>query len=151
MSRLDELQPKSPFELMGGHDAIHRIVEKFYERMDTLPEAAGIRSMHAEDLTHTKDILKKYLAEWTGGPNQYSQERGHPRLRMRHSPFKIGIAERDAWLRCMAGALEEVVTQEGLRLSMLQKLAQLADMMRNDAGAPVGGLSVQGIRKPPQA
>lgn len=92
--------------------------------------------MHAQDLTATKDVLKRYLGEWMGGPKLYSAERGHPRLRMRHIRFRIGEAERDAWLLCMSGALEEVVEDESLRDELYTALAKLADWMRNEPGNP---------------
>lgn len=70
-----------------------------------------------------------------GGPPLYSQERGHPRLRMRHLGFKIGEAERDAWLACMRGALEEVIADAPLR-ELLEAFFKLADWMRNQPGNP---------------
>lgn len=121
----------SNFSRVGGQAAVDRIVDLFYERMDTLPEAQGIRAMHPADLTETKVVLKKYLAEWLGGPKTYSEERGHPRLRQRHMPFRIGIAERDAWMVCMLGALEEVIADSMLREALAQQLFKVADFMRN--------------------
>jgi hemoglobin len=123
------------YEHLGGQPVVDHLVEAFYRRMDTLPEAATIRAMHAADLTHVKIVLKKYLGEWLGGPNHYTSERGHPRLRARHMPFRIGEAERDAWLLCMHGALEETVTASELREPIYEKLAALADWMRNQPGA----------------
>lgn len=119
------------FEAIGGMEAVDRLVEAFYRHMDELPEARGIRAMHQADLTGTKDVLKRYFCEWLGGPNRYSSERGHPRLRMRHGHFPIGIAERDAWMLCMDGALEEVIPHAGIRAQLRQALANLADWMRN--------------------
>jgi hemoglobin len=116
---------------MGGQVAVDRLVDAFYHRMDTLPEAATIRALHTEDLSDIKVVLKKYLGEWLGGPPTYSQERGHPRLRMRHLPFPIGAAERDAWMLCMRGALEEVVESEQLRAWLLDRFLKTADWMRN--------------------
>jgi hemoglobin len=126
----------SPFVRIGGAKSIDRLVEVFYARMDRLPEARALRAMHAPDLTATKDVLKRYLGEWMGGPKLYSAERGHPRLRMRHVRFKIGEAERDAWLSCMGGALEEVVADQSLRDELYAAFARLADWMRNDPGNP---------------
>ncbi|MGY4412982.1 truncated hemoglobin YjbI [Bradyrhizobium sp. LB7.1] len=79
----------SMFERIGGSATIERLVDRFYDRMDTLPEAQVIRAMHAADLGAIRDVLKRYLAEWTGGPKLYSIEKGHPRLapaphRLRH-------------------------------------------------------------------
>jgi hemoglobin len=123
------------YELIGGQPVVDSLVDAFYHRMDTLPAAATIRAMHAPDLGQVKIVLKKYLGEWLGGPNLYSSERGHPRLRMRHLPFRIGEAERDAWLLCMRGALEETVAAPELREPLYEKLAALADWMRNQPAA----------------
>lgn len=124
------------FERLGGAVVIDRLVEDFYARMDRLPEAEGIRVMHAEDLTSVKQVLKRYLTEWTGGPKLYSVEKGHPRLRQRHMGFPIGNAERDAWLLCMRGALDETVTDVAAKEEIYGALAKLADWMRNQAGNP---------------
>ena len=121
----------SMFERIGGSATIDRLVERFYERMDTLPEAQIIRAMHAADLGLIKDVLKRYLTEWTGGPKLYSVEKGHPRLRQRHIGFVIGDAERDAWLQCMRGALEETVADAATRQDLDRALSGLADWMRN--------------------
>ena len=121
----------TPFELIGGQPTVDRIVDSFYDRMSELPEAAPIRAMHARNLAPMRMILKKYLAQWLGGPPTYSEERGHPRLRARHLPFAIGIAERDQWMLCMRGALEQEVTDEAVRAFIVERLAALADHMRN--------------------
>jgi hemoglobin len=126
----------SMFERVGGAPTIDRLVESFYARMDRLPEAEVIRAMHAPDLGPTKDVLKRYLSEWMGGPKHYSAERGHPRLRQRHMGFAIGDAERDAWLLCMRGALEEAIEDAGARQEIYGLMAKLADWMRNQAGNP---------------
>jgi hemoglobin len=124
------------FSRIGGAAAVDRLVEAFYARMDSLPEARAIRALHANDLSPTKDVLKRYLGEWMGGPPLYSRERGHPRLRMRHFGVKIGEAERDAWLVCMQGALEEVVADTGLRDELFRAFFKLADWVRNQPGNP---------------
>ena len=126
----------TPFERIGGQPTVDRIIDTFYDNMDTLPQAAIIRALHPEDLNPTRAILKKYLAEWLGGPPAYTQERGHPRLRARHLPFSIGDEERDAWMFCMRRTMEDVVTDEIAREWILQKLSGLADWMRN---RPAGG------------
>ncbi len=129
-------QKDTHFILIGGAPAVDRLVEAFYRRMDTLPEARNIRAMHLTDLTPTKAILKDYLSEWLGGPLLYSQKRGQPRLRMRHTRFAIGPAERDAWMACMRGALQEAIAGEGLRGEIEHRLYQLADWVRNDEDNP---------------
>jgi hemoglobin len=131
-----ETQQISTFDRMGGAVAIDRLVESFYHRMDVLPEARRIRAMHDSDLGPIKQVLKRYLSEWTGGPKLYSPEKGHPRLRQRHLGFPIGNAERDAWLLCMRGALDETVVGSGIRQELDAALTKLADWMRNQEGNP---------------
>ncbi|WP_439358993.1 group II truncated hemoglobin [Bradyrhizobium sp. DASA03007] len=121
----------SMFERIGGSATIELLVDRFYQRMDTLPEAKVIRAMHAADLGLIRDVLKRYLTEWTGGPRLYSVEKGHPRLRQRHIGFSIGDAERDAWMACMRGALEETVVDRAARQDLDKALSGLADWMRN--------------------
>lgn len=134
---MSETQPETtPFEAIGGAATIDRLVEAFYARMDSLPEAATIRSLHAPDLGPVKEVLKRYLGEWLGGPPLYSAERGHPRLRQRHLGFPIGEAERDAWLLCMRGALDETVADARVREAIYERMAGLADWMRNQADNP---------------
>lgn len=132
----DETGRTSAFEYFGGQPVIDRLVESFYHRMDTLPEARGIRAMHTEDLAPITLVLKKYLAEWLGGPKHYSTERGHPMLRARHLPFSIGTAERDAWLLCMNGAIDEVLPPSVAREEIRAAITRLADWMRNRPGEP---------------
>ena len=122
---------ETPFERIGGQPAVDRLIDAFYDRMETLPEAAIIRRLHPQDLSATRGVLKKFLAQWLGGPQTYSEERGHPRLRARHLPFQIGNEERDAWLFCMRGALEETVADAEIRAWILQQLSKVADWMRN--------------------
>jgi hemoglobin len=118
----------TPFSRVGGAAVIERLVEAFYARMDTLPRAKPIRDLHMADLTPVKEVLKRYLGEWLGGPPLYSRERGHPRLRMRHFGFKIGETERDLWMMCMRGALEEVVSDVALREELDAKFYKLVEL-----------------------
>jgi hemoglobin len=122
------------FSRIGGSETIGRLVEDFYRRMDALDDAKGIRAMHPADLTSTKQVLKRYLIEWTGGPKLYTPEKGHPRLRQRHMGARIGDSERDAWLMCMRGALAATVTDESARADLDAALSKLADWMRNQPG-----------------
>ncbi|MBH5399249.1 group II truncated hemoglobin [Bradyrhizobium sp. CNPSo 4010] len=121
----------SMFERIGGRATIDALVDRFYDRMDSLPEAKIVRAMHAADLGLIRDVLKRYLTEWTGGPRLYTPEKGHPRLRQRHFGFAIGDAERDAWMLCMRGALEETVADAAARQDLDKALSGLADWMRN--------------------
>ena len=127
---------ETPYDRIGGAVIVDRLVEAFYRRMDALPEAKVIRAMHAADLSQVKHTLKRYLSEWLGGPKLYSPEKGHPRLRQRHMGFRIGAAERDAWLLCMRGALEETIIDAQARQDVDAAMTKLADWMRNQAGNP---------------
>ncbi len=98
-----EVMRVTPFEQIGGQPTIDRIIDSFYDRMETLPEARVIRALHPKDLAGTRAILKKYLAEWLGGPPGLFTGARSPRLRARHLPFSIGDEERDAWMFCMRG------------------------------------------------
>lgn len=123
------------FGKIGGKEPIARLVERFYFYMDTLPEAATIRAMHEPDLAHTKVVLNKFLVEWLGGPKVYSAERGHPRLRQKHITFRIGEAERDAWMLCMRRAMDDVVSDPELKTQMEQAFFKTADFIVNDRGS----------------
>ncbi len=129
-----EVTTTSMFERIGGAVIVDRLVESFHRRMDQLPDANTIRAMHPDDLGPIKSVLKRYLSEWTGGPKLYTPEKGHPRLRQRHMGFAIGDAERDAWLICMRGALDETVADAAARQDLDGALTRLADWMRNQAG-----------------
>ena len=123
--------PSTPYGQLGGEDGIRQLVRRFYELMDTLPEAWDVRQMHPEDLSGSEEKLFKYLSGWLGGPPLYEQEFGHPRLRARHLPFSIGVLERDQWVACMAQAMRETAVPEALRQRLAQSFFQTADWMRN--------------------
>ena len=121
----------TPYDLMGGEAAIRSLVDRFYFYMDILPEAQGIRAMHAASLASAKEKLFKFLSGWLGGPNLFIEEFGHPMLRMRHFPFAIGEDERDQWMLCMNKALAEVAMDDRLRTDLRAALQQLATHMIN--------------------
>jgi hemoglobin len=121
----------TPYELMGGETAVLSLVDRFYFYMDTLPEAEGIRKMHAKSLSNAKDKLFKFLTGWLGGPDLFIQEFGHPMLRRRHFPFAIDNPERDQWMICMNKAMEELPMDSSLRERLLEALEQLATHMIN--------------------
>lgn len=126
-------QTVTPFEMIGGEAAIRRLVKRFYELMDTLPEAYGIRKLHQPDLSGAEDKLYMYLCGWLGGPQLYVEKYGHPRLRARHLPFPIGSDEAEQWMLCMRQAMAENIADEGLRAGLDKALADLAVHMRNRA------------------
>jgi hemoglobin len=131
------LQTRSPhFEMLGGEAVAVKLVDAFYRHMDTRSDAAGIRAMHGRDLTSIKAILVLYLCEWLGGPQAYSAKQGHPRLRMRHGGFAIGVAERDAWLACMEAALTDIGAAPELQQTLMASFFKTADWMRNTGPHP---------------
>jgi len=123
----------SHFESLGGEVGIRQLVDRFYDLMDSAPEAASVRALHATSLKQSREKLFLYLMGWTGGPPVYVEKYGHPRLRQRHMPFAIGARERDEWLWCMKRALAEHEVADDVRDVLWQRLMQLADFMRNQA------------------
>jgi hemoglobin len=118
------------FEQIGGEATFHRIVARFYEEVakDEL-----LRPLYPEDLGPAEEHLRLFLMQYWGGPHTYSDQRGHPRLRMRHAPFKIGFAERDAWLRCMRVAVDEENLEPALRDQLWNYLQMAAHSLVNAA------------------
>jgi hemoglobin len=125
--------PSTPYEQLGGDAGVRKLVDRFYDLIDTAPEAATIRALHARSLKAAREKLYLYLTTWTGGPPVYTERYGHPRLRMRHFPFRIGVRERDEWLWCMDRALTEHEMPAEMREYLRERLHQLADHMRNQA------------------
>jgi hemoglobin len=123
--------PATPYQRLGGERAVRELVHRFYELMDQLPEAYGIRKLHQADLGSAEEKLYLYLTGWLGGPQIYVAKYGHPRLRSRHLPFAIGNAERDQWMLCMRQAMAEQIDDAPLRQALDKALTDLADFMRN--------------------
>lgn len=103
------------YELVGGAETFRRLVEIFYARIEHDPL---LRPMFPADLEPGKKHQYLFLMQYFGGPTTYSEQRGHPRLRMRHAPFPIGNRERDAWVQHMHAAIDEVGIQEPARTAM---------------------------------
>jgi len=122
---------RSHYERIGGEEKVRALVQRFYQLMDELPEAHGVRKMHAADLKNSEDKLFMFLSGWMGGPQLFMEKFGHPKLRQRHMPFSIGRAERDQWLLCMGQAIDEVVEEEQLRTELKVAFIKVADFMRN--------------------
>ncbi len=121
----------TPFMRLGGESGVRALVDRFYDLMDLEPAYAGIRALHPGTLDGSRDKLHWFLCGWLGGPDLYVQRYGHPRLRARHLPYAIGIAERDQWMACMIQAMQE----QDLDTTLAQRLAEsffgTADWMRN--------------------
>jgi len=126
---------ETPFEWIGGEAKVRALVDRFYDLMDLEPAYSQLRASHGNSLADARDKLFWFLCGWLGGPQHYQERFGHPRLRMRHMPFSIGIAERDQWLACMDQAMTETGVDAVLHERLNQSFFQTADWMRNRAGA----------------
>jgi hemoglobin len=124
-------QARTHYAILGGEAGVRRLVDRFYDIMDAEPAAATIRGLHAASLKASREKLFLFLTGWTGGPPVYVERYGHPRLRMRHLPFSIGVVERDEWIWCMERALAEHDLEPADREFLLDRFRALADHMRN--------------------
>ena len=124
----------TPFEALGGEPVVAALVERFYDLMDLEPGYAVLRASHGSTLDNARERLQWFLCGWLGGPQHYTERFGHPRLRMRHMPFSIGIAERDQWLACMDQAMQETGISPAWRERLNTSFFQTADWMRNRGG-----------------
>ena len=121
------------YERVGGEEGIRRLVERFYEIMDTEPEAYGIRKLHPQDLSGSKEKLFMFLSGWMGGPQLFVEKFGHPKLRQRHMPFPVGETERDQWMMCITRAMADVGIDEQTRKELTAAFWKTADFMRNQS------------------
>lgn len=124
----------SAFEQVGGEPAVRRLVDTFYDLMDSDTRFAEIRALHPPDMAASRDKLFWFLCGWLGGPAHYVERFGHPRLRARHLPFSIGIIERDQWLGCMHAAMRQMDWSPALIERLAEAFQGTADWMRNRPG-----------------
>lgn len=119
------------YEAVGGEPTFRALVAQFYARV---AEDPLLRPLYPEDeLEGAQERLTMFLMQYWGGPRTYSEQRGHPRLRMRHAPFSIGEAERDAWLHHMRAALDAVELDPAHDETLWTYLVWAAESMRNRA------------------
>ncbi|MDP1648328.1 MAG: group II truncated hemoglobin [Rubrivivax sp.] len=124
-------EASAPFVRLGGESGVRALVDRFYDLMDLEPGYAGIRVLHPGTLDGSRDKLHAFLCGWLGGPDLYVQRYGHPRLRARHLPYAIGIAERDQWMACMIQAMQEQELDTTLAQRLAESFFGTADWMRN--------------------
>jgi len=122
---------KTPYERIGGDEAVRRLCNTFYQIMSDTPQTQVIRSLHPQDIKISEDKLYMFLSGWLGGPPLFTDKFGHPRLRGRHLPYAIGIEERDQWLYCMAQALKTMDLESIFSEQLMASFVQTADFMRN--------------------
>jgi hemoglobin len=125
-------RPMTVYDAVGGMPFFDELVEQFYRRVAT---DLLLRPLYPDDLHDSKRHLALFLAQYWGGPTTYFEERGHPRLRMRHAPFVIGEPERDAWMRHMSSALDAIVDDHQVHpvveARLLDYLTSTADFLVN--------------------
>ena len=126
----------TPYEAIGGREAVVRLVDHFYDLMDALPEAANIRALHQDDLTADRHKLVAFLSGWLGGPELYWEGSSDDLVKRRHTHLPVDTAAAKAWLRCMSGALEAVVHDDALRKQLARRFARVAMNARNTPDAP---------------
>lgn len=115
-------QLDASFQAAGGYEGILQLVNDFYQLMDQRPEAAAVRALHAADLSSAQDKLTRFLCGWLGGPRLYLERYGQINLPGFHAHWRIDEAERDAWLSCMAGAIERQPWADDFKSYLFQQL-----------------------------
>ena len=121
-------EPATIFDAVGGASWFEEMIDRFYDAVETDPM---LRPMYPDDLTDSRDHMVKFLSQYWGGPTTYSEERGHPRLRMRHAPFVIATAEKDAWLRHMLAAVRAGDLHSEVEQRMVEYFEMAATHMVN--------------------
>ena len=126
-------EPVTVFEAVGGGPFFRALVDRFYVAVE---DDELLRPMYPSDLEGARARLFLFLVQYWGGPTTYSEQRGHPRLRMRHAPYRVDSAARDAWLRAMTNALDADPPPPDVREMMVDYFVRSADFMRNTPDAP---------------
>ncbi|MGH3319612.1 MAG: globin [Streptosporangiaceae bacterium] len=127
------------YDAVGGEETFRRLIHRFYQGVREDPH---LRSMYPDDLNESEDKLALFLIQYWGGPRTYSERRGHPRLRMRHVPFRIGETERDAWLAHMRAALDDIGLPERYDTALWDYLVRAAHGLLNAPQGPGEGRSL---------
>ncbi len=133
------MSQQTVFEQIGGLPTFERLVNDFYSRIEADPE---LRRVFPPDIEEGKIGQTLFLAQYFGGPDVYNQQRGHPRLRMRHAPFEIGRRERDLWLEHMLEAVDAVGIAEPARTEMREYFIRASTFMINKLEPSHPGLKV---------
>ena len=141
---MDDTAP-SLFFRVGGEPFFEALVDEFYADVATDDVLLPLYP-EAPDLTGARRRLTLFLIQYWGGPTTYSDERGHPRLRMRHMPFHVGPLQRDHWLEHMRRAVETVCAARGhgddVADELMAYFAPAAEHLRNDTGLPISSARV---------
>lgn len=129
-------EPATPFSLLGGDERVRALVERFYDTMEARePALAALH--HLDEVGRIprafRDRFALFLIGWLGGPQEYIERHGHPRLRMRHARVVVDVAMRDAWLRSMTAAMDDEGIKGPVREFLDRRFAEVADFLRNVA------------------
>lgn len=127
-NRVDET---TPYYRIGGEEKVRELANRFYDVMETDPLAAELLAMHPMPLDRIRHVFFLYLSLWMGGPDDYQQQFGHPRLRARHLPFNVTPALKEQWMYCMRKAMFSTTDDIMLANKLLQALEQLSSHMIN--------------------
>ena len=121
----------SPYDLLGGEVVIQKLTSRFYELMDSLPEAAACRAIHPADLGPARQKLFEFLSGWLGGPPLFTDKYGAPMLRRRHFSAKITAVEAEGWLLCFRQAWSEAISDIALTAQIMPRIEALGQHMIN--------------------
>jgi hemoglobin len=122
---------QTPYERAGGADVVRRLVDRFYDLMESDPAVAPLRAMHAQDLGPMREKLGDFLIGWLGGPPLYFEREDSRCMGSTHRPFAIDNAIREQWLSCMHRALDESGIADDLQRQIRNALGQMTEAMRN--------------------
>src|SRR5579872_5527878 len=125
-----DAEPPSPYDLIGGRQPVLALARRFYEIMER--DEPALAAVHRQSPTggihgETKERFALFLVGWLGGPQEYMQRHGHPRLRMRHARVPVDQTLRDAWIRCMTKAMDDCAIAGTVRGFLDQRFAEVAD------------------------
>lgn len=127
----------TPYELVGGEAVVLRLATRFYDVMER--DEPALAAIHKRDAAgrvtqESRDRFALFLIGWLGGPQTYMERHGHPRLRMRHGHLAIGSELRDAWMRCMTTAMDDLGIAGEIRTFLAAQLGDVASFLRNTPG-----------------
>lgn len=121
----------TPYYRIGGEEKVRELANTFYDVMEQDPIAAELLAIHPQPLDRLREVFFLYLSLWLGGPDDFQQHYGHPRLRARHLPFTVTLKLKEQWMYCMRKAMFATVDDIGLAQKLLSALDQLAEHMIN--------------------
>jgi hemoglobin len=121
------------YDAIGGTEAVVRLVERFYDRMDQCePALAALHPLEDGKVSRrARDRFASFFVGWLGGPDDYVKQNGHPRLRLRHARVPVSSEMRDAWLRCMYGAMTDCAVPADAEGFLRARLAEVAEFLQN--------------------